>query len=132
MNIANSFIIFSAAREGREGNENDAQHAIAREYLRNASIPFIEVNGVYKGIAERSLLATVTKPEDRAYILATAKAFDQESVLAVDGARQARLETTDGTLIARLGAFKLVDSIEGRDAYTELDGKFYACDGVLI
>ena len=122
-------IIFSVYRSKVSETINKANHVNAGLLLKSHGIRFAECDGVYKGQHEKSYLVLCTDPDAERVVRNLATWHLQESVLAIDANRNARLETPAGSLIAELGRFVNVpESVAVReDGYTALSGQFFIC-----
>lgn len=89
----------------------------ACEIARALDVPYVLVNGAYKGVRETSL--QLSGPGAQACARVLALAFDQETYLAVESFHCAKLLDRAGTVVA-----SFTQRVEGTpDNYTEDLGK---------
>jgi len=105
MNIQQPIIIFSVyeTNKVKTSYHNKPNHELAKNGLTGAGIPFKEVEGVYHGVKELSLIV------DAVYEVTVQKlcqAHSQECYLYLHNDRYAELRKPCGTLIGGLGYFK--------------------------
>lgn len=109
------FIIFSNNVKGR---------VIQLTGLDRAKISKV-VKGKYKGETETSFLIEEINLIDKKFdIVRLLLAYRQESILLVDDDLNAELHYSDGK-IESIGKWTEVESIEGLENYSEIDGRFY-------
>ena len=110
---------------------DDATNAIRTEHLRNAlqlaGINYLDVNGVYKGVSEKSYITFIDNYDFEK--LKTVKRlaftdFKQECVLIIDNRNEARLLYNDKSL-THIGTWRRVDEPSDSDAYSFINGRFY-------
>ena len=131
-NLTKPIYILSGARTGDTPKQADARTRALRAEFDALGYASAECNGMYKGIAEPSILvidhAPGTNNAERD-VLGLARKYRQESVLAVDATRHASLVfIADGARVA-LGAFREVPKADAvkHEAYTERAGRYYVC-----
>ena len=124
MNLFTPFYLISA--------RNEKFQLLARR-LRHEGFAIAECTGCYKGKDERSILVideTPSSPSTERALLRLARLHGQESILAADAARVARLIYVDKWIKDEsLGRFVQVDEDTARehDAWTERGGHFHIC-----
>ena len=130
----NGFIILSAELSTLPKEENSRRTDEMRERLvmggfTTPKLSFIEANGVYKGVREKSFMVEVKNHYDFLWVTGLASSFSQESILMVDKRNQAALFYLKSKETEKLGTFhKIPKSVaDTLDAYTETEGGYYAC-----
>lgn len=128
------FVIISAERFTNTIEENEKKHNELMTQLKKDKFSIKEVEGVYQGTVEKSILVILNK-RWLAVELATFKnyaaIFDQESILFVDEERNASLIfTKQPWLSEKLGKFIAVTKgIATQMSNYTFDGKdHYICD----
>ena len=92
--IKKSFVIISAERFDKTVEENKKSHLELMTQLKKDKFLIKEIEGVYRGTSEKSILVILNKKwlfTDLGYLKNYASIFDQESILFVDGDRNATL-----------------------------------------
>lgn len=132
-NTETPFVVFSAERHELPAEQNGARHDFLVRQLSAAGLSFdASLRGRYKGSQERSILVLIPEgdgSQEFSTVLRIARAFQQESVLYVDGEREACLRYLDGEgRWEHIGHWSRVSEAEAqaRDSYTEARGAFYA------
>ena len=138
--IKKSFVIISAERFTNTIEENKKNHLELMTQLKKDKFSIKEVDGVYHGTSEKSILVILNKKwlyTDLGYLKNYASIFDQESILFVDGDRNATLLFMKKPwLEEKLGKFISVSkgiatqmsnyTFDGRDHYIcDLRKEFY-------
>lgn len=119
-------IIFSAEHFKRD-EENNAKAAYSLiGYLNMVNMPYSEVMGSYKGTTENSVMLsgnhkTLQSARDLGRI------YGQESILVIQDDDSAALHYLKTGKVEPIGTFQQVDTVDGLDAYSVIDGKFYTC-----
>ena len=127
------FVIISAERFTNTIEENEKNHNELLTQLKKDKFSIKEVEGVYQGTVEKSILVILNQ-RWLAVELATFKnyaaIFDQESILFVDEERNASLIFPKGGLSENLGKFIAVTKgIATQMSNYTFDGKdHYVCD----
>lgn len=121
-------VFLSAFNSGLDFQQNLTAHRQLREVLYDRMLLLGQVSNVfgrYNGTDELSFRVS-NLDDDAANILAEVafKEFYQESILVVESDGSAYLRYQNG-YIKPLGIMTQVDSVEGLDAYSEVDDKFY-------
>lgn len=126
MNITEPVLIFSAWQAALPTQDNRRHVAWAKNQLRHNDVQFTTAQGCYQGQTEPALVVIDTELS-RGIVQRLCRALHQESILAVDANRVARLETCDGNLIESLGKLRSVPEhvAKARDAWTRVDNQFY-------
>jgi molybdopterin-guanine dinucleotide biosynthesis protein A len=124
MRSNNQYFIFSGEYYKNTDAENATATQIISQGLKAAGIPFKEAVGAYKGVKEFSF---VVPARFESQVLEIARAFNQESVLFIDSMSNASLQYLDGDKIERIGRFTQVNSPQGLEAWSMIDGRFYTC-----
>ena len=124
MNNEQPIVIFSAYHKDNSLRENIRNHTDACHYLKYKGVPFSTGRGYYKGNAEECIMVVLNSLTAQTVVRYLATINNQESVLHVDGARLARLETSDGELIETLGKLVQVSAAIAirEDSYTVING----------
>tara|TARA_R110000765_G_scaffold412468_1_gene512120 strand:+ start:454 stop:879 length:426 start_codon:yes stop_codon:yes gene_type:complete len=131
--VKKSFVIISAERFTNTIEENKKNHLDLWLQLKRDGFSIKEVEGVYQGTSEKSIIVILNK-RWLAVELATFKnyaaIFDQESILFVDEERTASLIFTKGGLSEKLGKFIAVPKgIATQMSNYTFDGQdHYVCD----
>jgi len=127
------FVIISAERFTNTIEENEKNHNELLTQLKKDKFSIKEVEGVYQGTVEKSILVILNQ-RWLAVELATFKnyaaIFNQESILFVDEERNASLIFPQGGLSEKLGKFIAVSKgIAIQMSNYTFDGKdHYVCD----
>ena len=135
MNTFTPFYIVSGALSVYTPRMNADRTDSLERWLRHEGFATVQVKGCYAGEREPSILVL----DDRAYndvceqtVLRLARQYDQESVLAVDANRHARLifcEFENTKAIGRWHAVSAETVIRNPNAsYTERAGQYYTVD----
>lgn len=131
------FYILSGALAGVFDDESNQNRTDSLERRLHAEgLATVQVNGCYNGKRERSILVVDDAPYNdlcELAVLKLAKWYDQESVLAVDANRQARLiffdHSDDQASFESIGQWRAVNKSEVMDkpgaSYTERAGQYY-------
>lgn len=100
--------------------------SVLKETLDSLNLSHAEVNGVYKGVPEKSLLVVLNDNDDLSIIKELGLVHGQESILYVDSNRFGSLEYMSGKSIP-LGLFRAVakEIAIAQDCYTEINGLYY-------
>lgn len=81
--LPRTLYLFSTMRKEVKPLENEEAHSLMKDYFMAAGIPFIEVEGFYKGAHELSFLMNAEHvPEDA--IMLYAKTGNQENYMSID------------------------------------------------
>jgi hypothetical protein len=121
LDLNKQVIIFSAFRSELSDAVNDARHSKAIELLSFNGIRSKQVQGVYKGISEASIVTVIGNDAQRDLVMQVAREYNQESILILDAdTRNARLYYLDNGQSESIGTFQVVSESEAksRDAYT--------------
>lgn len=124
------FLILSAEKASLPADMNAQRTAFLERQLQDANLAPIRVNGLYEGTRETSFLIfedSAGRAEEAATRLA--RAYGQDTLLRVDGARRAYLEDLRTGSTIDLGYWSQIDSADKArlNAYTETaDGSVYA------
>lgn len=125
------FALFSAYLTSLDSVENERRTQFLAQQLTAAEVDWSNVTGAYKGSHEVSFLALLPNGDD-SYAFRTVerlcRAYGQESLLYVDGQRQATLYYLDGR-VEPIGVFHAVTEVDAleRDGWTrDLAGTYYA------
>jgi len=126
MRIVNQALIISSTDQNATF-ESQRQAAITLNgVLSDLGLPFKKAKGVYKGLEEDAFVVVVKNQEEIDSLTAIAfNSFNQESVLHQDANQQATLLFSNGTR-KPLGKLVQVQSTDGLEAYTVVDGNIYA------
>ena len=134
LEVKKPFVIISAERFTNTIEENEKNHNELMTQLKKDKFSIKEVEGVYQGTVEKSIIVILNK-RWLAVELATFKnyaaIFDQESILFVDEERNASLIfTKQPWLTQKLGKFIAVTKgIATQMSNYTFDGKdHYICD----
>jgi hypothetical protein len=132
MNITEPVLIFTAWRDHVTEEVNRASVAYMKRALDKRGIPYRSAQGCYKGLLEPAIVVYGYDGAALATVQGFARLFEQESILAVDANRAARLETCDGTLIRGLGKLRNVPENVARalDAWTRVGNQFYTTESL--
>ena len=132
MNTFTPFYILSGALSGFSAQENCDRTESLDRWLRAKSLATVQVNGRYKSNRERSILVIDERPDNdfcESAVMLLARQYDQESVLAVDANRQARLIYWDDGRFESVGQWRAVSAGEVTNkpdaSYTERAGQYY-------
>lgn len=130
MNRFTPFYIVSGARPDFSSLANGNRTDSLERWLRAGGFATVQVNGCYKGNRERSILIIDDAPSNslcESAVMRLARQYEQESVLAVDANRQARLIYCDDRSFESIGQWRGVSkkTAEHSDAYTERAGQYY-------
>lgn len=90
MNILNPVIVFSVFNLDKSYGENKQIHDKVLDLLKSNSINYKELDGVYKGIHETSILVNDTI-ETRTLVNQIAMKYNQECIMLLDANRHAML-----------------------------------------
>lgn len=125
MRITQQVIVMSVSKQ--ENSTLDAINSIRFEkFLKDNNFKFNNAEGMYKGVKEESFVILVFNRDQIELLLAVASQYKQESVLHQDSNGKARLIFIEDKSEMLLGDMLEVSSIEGLDAYTKMNNKFYA------
>lgn len=133
LEVKKPFVIISAERFTNTIEENKKNHLDLWLQLKRDGFSIKEVEGVYQGTVEKSIIVILNK-RWLAVELATFKnyalIFDQESILFVDEERNASLIFPQGGVSEKLGKFIAVTKgIATQMSNYTFDGKdHYVCD----
>lgn len=130
MNTHTPFFILSAARAEHNSIVNHARHETLMRQLQNCGHAVAQVNGCYKGEKEAAILVVDDRPYNaicETDVLRLARAYGQESVLAVDANGRARLIYCDDGSFETIGTWRGTNEkiAKSRDAWTERAGQYY-------
>jgi hypothetical protein len=120
MNINERILIVSAFQSSVPHAENIANHEELKANLTLMGVGFIELDGAYKGVPEKSLLFTES---NRRVVEMIARDYKQECFLESDNDRYSSLVYADGRRVG-LGYLKPVSKSEA----LALDGYSYRPD----
>ena len=127
MNIQNQVVILSASKKELSKEENEQRSTRLLNMIKDVKITVNQATGFYKGAHETSLVCVVNNDTQVDTLKGFAfKQFDQESILYQDANGLTTLVFKDGAT-DRLERLRRVDSVEGLNNYTELNGAYYAC-----
>lgn len=121
-----SMFIFISACRGTD--QDQVRTDKLRKYINSFKMSFEEVEGCYKGQTEKSFKVKLDPSNtDRLIdLMIIAEYFKQESIMRVQDSGDAELIYIDSKQVEYIGKFQEVESIEGLDAYSVIDGKFYS------
>lgn len=112
-----------------KGNSNDKKNTdMLFKTLRMLEFKDITyVEGCYKGQVEDSFMVKLDGSVDNGFIklVELGEQFDQESIMLVCKDNNAHIVYMSGS-VESIGKLKEVDSIEGLDAYSRIDGKYFS------
>lgn len=97
MNLNDHIIIFSAFQAYQPRQVNDVFHAKAVAELQNHGVEFMELDGQYNSVSERSILVLA---KHRAIVERLAAETRQECYLESHNDRHSELVYADGTRVA--------------------------------
>lgn len=134
----NEFIILSAELSTLSYSENLVRSLRLLDLLHDLKLPFKQIKGVYKGTSEVSFMVVVKDEAEIDTVTRLAfQSFNHESILFRDYKGNAKLIYSNGmTLDAKgqpsyltqsIGKFKKVNSVEGEDAYSIVNGEHWLC-----
>lgn len=127
MPMPGRFFSMSAELWNLPPEENAARMNEMERRLTEAGVPYKRIKGAYKGTPEQSFVVDARSPQVRAVAEQIAfQGFGQESVLDVSPTGAAALKYGTGEIEPLPGLYSQVDSIEGLDAYSIIDGKIYS------
>ena len=129
MNIKETFFIVSCFNAKQTQDYNEKAHAAQVASLKHNKVFFKEVNGVYKGKAEKALLLNC-----RGFAKAVAQAYEQECFLERGGDNSTYLINPKTETEVFIGLWKEIkkDQASEFEAYThdpETDRYFVAVKG---
>lgn len=128
MNTIQQVVILSAELADKRFESNRQRTSNLEACLDDCNMRFKPAKGVYKGRAEDSFVVVLKDNAELETLKDFAfKSFNQESILYQDANGEAYLIYQDGKA-EQLGRLEQVSEELARknDAYTEMDGKFYA------
>lgn len=132
MNTFTPFYIVSGALAACDPQANKDRTDSLERWLRAEGFATVQVNGCYKGKREPAILVLDDRPGNdlcESAVIRLARQYDQESVLAVDSNRQARLIYCDGGHFETIGRWHAVgaDTVINNPSasYTERAGQYY-------
>lgn len=123
-------VFFSLDQQGRPANSQEVFGTM--RVLDNSAMHTDLVTGVYtyqdgSTVRESTISALVTNDDQLTLIKRYAARFNQESILLVDDKGQASLVfIKDGSSVS-LGRWTNVIDIKGLNAYTIVNGLYFAC-----
>lgn len=112
-----------------KGNSNDKKNTDmlfkTLKMLGFNDVTYVE--GCYKGQVEDSFMVKLDGSINNGFIklVELGEQFDQESIMLVYNDNNAQIVYMSGS-IESIGKLQEVDSIEGLNAYSRIDGKFYS------
>jgi len=126
MNIQQPALVFSAWQTGLDTEQNRKHVAWIKLQLKQHGVQYAIAQGCYKKDCEPALVVLDTEPA-RGIVQRLCRLLKQESILAIDANRHARLETCDGALIESLGTLRNVPEkvARARDNWTRVGDQFY-------
>lgn len=119
--ILKPITIFSVYQSGLDVGINQREHERTLDLLRRNGIRHMELDGVYKGQHERSILIEhgENEHEERILIHAIAEKYNQESVLYTNELRQGVLIYTRTLETTNIGVLRLIgDGEKLPDSYS--------------
>jgi hypothetical protein len=130
MNTQVPFYIVSAELAELDETCNNARSATLAAQLRKLGYAIADVTGCYKGRTERAFLVLDDRPNlewCHADVLRLARTYCQESILAVDANRRARLIWCKTGFFESIGNWKGASesNAKARDAWTARAGHYY-------
>jgi len=131
MIISEPVLIFSAWRDVLNVQENRRNVSALKLLLKDENVRYTVAQGSYKGQTEPALVVIDTEPARR-IVQRLCRHLNQESILAVDANRHARLENCHGHLIESLGTLRNVPENVARacDAWTRVGENFYTTESL--
>jgi len=131
MNIQQPALVFSAWNKDIDTEQNRKNVSWVKLQLKQYGVSYAIAQGCYKGQTEPALVVIDAEPA-RGIVQRLSRLLKQESILAIDANRAARLETCDGTLIAGLGTLRNVPEQVARacDAWTRVGEQFYTTESL--
>ena len=126
MNIQQPALVFSAWQADIDTEQNRKNVAWIKLQLKQHGVSYAIAQGSYKGATEPALVVLDAEPA-RGIVQRLSRLLKQESILAIDANRHARLETCDGVLIESLGTLRNVPEkvARNRDNWTRVGDQFY-------
>lgn len=130
MNTFTPFYIVSGALPGLEDRENAARCETVQRWLESDGYATAVVRGCYQGAIEPAILVIDDRDDCRAAVLRVARQYAQDSILAVDANRAARLVYCETGERESLGQWQCVTEFEAkkRDAWTSRAGFYYIAE----
>ena len=120
-------LIFSVFQSNMPADQNYKAHLSTQETLKLSGIPYIPVQGAYKGVKE---LGFIVSADQRKVVDDICKQYNQESYLEHHNDRYCELICADGTS-KPLGTMveTTKDKAEKSDAYTLTpDGRYFVVE----
>jgi hypothetical protein len=123
-------IIFSAFQSDHSKASNDFNHSNVKTFLSGLDVKFLEVDGVYNSVAERSILVSGDQAE---LVERLCRLYNQDCFLRVDSNNNAELIFISpngiGGARAPLGVWQNVcrSVAESHECYTRHGDNFYVC-----
>jgi hypothetical protein len=114
----NNKIFFSVYQSSWSDRVNFRNHEYIKGLLKSLNCDFVEINGVYKGLEELSLMVD---SDNLDFVIAVATAYRQESILLVDEYGSVVLRYMDGGHEQELGEMIVTD----RDYASDFDAYSY-------
>lgn len=135
MNLSPAFFIISAARDNLDDSEIAGRTDTLLRQLQGVGYASAPCKGLFGGRKEPCVIVIDENPgtpDCAADVMRLARVYRQDSVLAVDCNRAARLLFCDARVPLSLGVFISVSQGEAEAAgdYTERDGRFYICEPI--
>lgn len=115
MKIYPNIIIFSVFQSSKPESTNLANHRLVIDKLHRLNIPFVELEGVYKGQSELSFLVSMS---EQALVEGLCAFYNQESYLVSDSNRFTSLVMLPFKELIHLGVLTPSETRPMRDAYT--------------
>jgi len=131
MNISEPTLIFSAWQSALDTEQNRKNVAWFKLQLKQHGVPYAIAQGSYHGELEPSLVVHDTASARR-IVQRLCRLLKQESILAIDANRSARLETCDGQLIESLGILRNVPEGAARacDSWSRIGDQFFTTEAI--
>ncbi len=126
-----AFYLISAELSDKTSEENSNATEDLESYLTKVNMLFKPVTGVYKGVMEQSFLVLTINPYG---MISLAEQYGQESVLFVDGNREATLIFTDAETPPRyVGKWTSIIASEAvrSENYTQDGDNFYTTKRIV-
>lgn len=125
--IKTNKVIFSVYQNDVNPMLNQLAHATTLKTLDLLNIEYMEVDGVYKGVAEKSILLQSHDYERNFKNIEKAKTiasdFNQESILAIENDDTAQLYYLAEDRIETVGKWVEVDTVDNLDGFSVIEGR---------
>lgn len=124
--MLNRLFVFMSAARGQSSSIDERNHnSLCRTLSQDLEYEFDEVNGVYKGEAERSVMVQVQDFNQIGLLIKEAVTYSQESILIMDARKKCFLFYPASNTMEYIGTMWVSDTKPlGVDAYTEANGQF--------